>query len=86
MNKAKPQLHCNGKCGMIKKLQQEEKKDQENPERKGENKNEIILYTKSFFASVPTQYLIVTKTKKLLPSSDGKSIDRTFDIFHPPQA
>ena len=79
-------MHCNGKCGMIKKLQQEEKKDQENPERKGENKNEIILYTKSFFASVPTQYLIVTKTKKLLPSSDGKSIDRTFDIFHPPQA
>lgn len=79
-------MHCNGKCQMMKKLQQEEKKDQENPERKAENKNEIILSTKSFFANVPTQYLIDSKSKKLLPSSDGKSIDRSFDIFHPPQA
>ena len=71
---------------MMKKLQQEEKKDQENPERKSENKNEIILSTKSFFSSVPTQYLIESKSKKLLASSDGKSIDRSFAIFHPPQA
>jgi hypothetical protein len=85
-NKAKPKMHCNGKCQMMKKLQQEEKKDQENPERKSENKNEIILSTKSFFATIPTQYLIDSKSKKLLPSSDGKSIDRSFDIFHPPQA
>jgi hypothetical protein len=85
-NKARPKMHCNGKCQMMKKLQQEEKKDQENPERKAENKNEIILSTKSFFANVPTQYLIDSKSKKLLPSSDGKSIDRSFDIFHPPQA
>jgi hypothetical protein len=85
-NKARPKLHCNGKCQMMKKLQQEEKKDQENPERKSENKNEIILSTKSFFATVSTQYLIDSKSKKQLPSSDGKSINRSFDIFHPPQA
>jgi hypothetical protein len=85
-NKARPKMHCNGKCQMMKKLQQEEKKDQENLERKSENKNEIILSTKSFFASVPTQYLIESKSKKLLASSDGKSIDRSFAIFHPPQA
>jgi hypothetical protein len=79
-------MHCNGKCQMMKKLQQEEKKDQENPERKSENKTEIILSTKSFFATVPTQCFIISNSKKLLPSSDGKSIDRSFDIFHPPQA
>ncbi len=71
---------------MMKKLQQEEKKDQENPERKAENKNEIVLSTKSFFATVPAQYSINSKSKKLLPYSKGKSIDRSFDIFHPPQA
>lgn len=27
-NKSKPQLHCNGKCQMMKKLKQEENKDQ----------------------------------------------------------
>ena len=84
-NKAKPKMHCNGKCQMMKKLQQEEKKDQENPERKSENKNEVVLSTKSFFATIPTQYLIESISKNLLPSSDGKSIDRSFDIFHPPQ-
>jgi hypothetical protein len=34
VNKAKPKMNCNGKCQMMKKLQEEEKKDQENPDRK----------------------------------------------------
>lgn len=34
---------------MMKKLKQEEKKDEQNPERKAENKNEILLSSKSFF-------------------------------------
>ena len=34
VNNAKPKLHCNGKCQMMKKLQQEEKNDQQAPERK----------------------------------------------------
>lgn len=79
-------MHCNGKCQMMKKLEQEEKKDQENPERKSENKNEIILSTKSFFATVSAQFILLRKSKKILPSSEGKSIDHSFDIFHPPQA
>ncbi len=79
-------MHCNGKCQMMKKLQQEEKNEQENQERKAENRIEIALSTKSFFATAPIQYLILSSSKKLSPSSDGKSIDRSFDIFHPPQA
>jgi hypothetical protein len=86
INKAKAWLHCNGKCQLMKKLRQEEKKNEENPERKSENKNEIILSTKSFFATVPVHHLIQTKSKQLLPASDGKSMDRSFAIFHPPQA
>ncbi|GGH63615.1 hypothetical protein HNQ91_002485 [Filimonas zeae] len=41
-NKNKPQLKCGGKCQLHKKLQQEESKDEENPERKLENKTEIF--------------------------------------------
>ena len=85
-NKARPQMHCNGKCQMMKKLQGEEKKDQENPERKSENKNEVVLFSKSFFAINLTVHIIITKAVKLLPASDGNSIDRSLDIFHPPQA
>jgi len=40
INKARLNMHCNGKCQMMKKLEQEEKNDQENLERKAENKKE----------------------------------------------
>ncbi len=85
-NKARPKLHCNGKCQMMKKLQQEEKKDQENPERKSENKSVLILSTKSFYATAPTYSLLAAQVKILLPYINGKATDRSLDIFHPPQA
>jgi len=84
-NKARPEMHCNGKCQMMKKLQQEEKKDQENPERKAENKNEITLSSRSFFADVPLYIAQLTSIEKISSHSNGEIIDRCFDIFHPPQ-
>jgi hypothetical protein len=82
-NKAKPKMHCNGKCQMMKKLQQEEKKDQENPERKGENKNEIVLSSKSFFTTVSNYRIHLTK--RLYPTLQSpKETDRSFEVFHPP--
>lgn len=47
-NKQKSNLHCNGKCQMIKKLNQEEKKEQQTPERKIEKS--FTLYCETFFA------------------------------------
>ena len=32
-NKAKPMMHCNGRCQMMKKLKQEENKEKQNPGR-----------------------------------------------------
>jgi negative regulator of genetic competence, sporulation and motility len=85
VNKAKPKMQCNGKCQMMKKLQQEEKKDQENPERKAENKNEIILSSKSFYAVVNTTYK-VTIIKQAFPQiADDYSYNCTSNIFHPPK-
>lgn len=82
-NKAKPQLNCCGKCQLKKKLNQEEKSDQQNPERKGENKNEVLsskFYTpqvSAFYASVTTTYSILQ-----IPSIT----DRASNIFRPPCA
>lgn len=68
---------------MMKKLQQEEKKDQENPERKGENKNEIVLSSKSFFTTVSNYRIHLTK--RLYPTLQSpKETDRSFEVFHPP--
>lgn len=85
-NKARPKMHCNGKCQMMKKLKQEEKKDQENPERKSENKNEVLLSSKSFFASLVIPALQLKPIKKYPGTFNAISTDRSLDIFHPPQA
>ena len=41
-NKKKPQMRCQGKCQMMKKLEQQEKDNQSFPERKLENKQEVL--------------------------------------------
>jgi hypothetical protein len=84
-NKARPKMDCNGKCQMMKKLIAEEKKDQENPERKSENRNEILLYSKSFFASTTIPPIELIASQKMPSQSDGNPIDFSFDIFHPPK-
>jgi len=82
INKAKPKMHCNGKCQMMKKLQQEEKKDQQDPDRKGENKLNV-LSSKSFFTTVPFYriYFVKREYPTLLSPKETK---RSFEIFHPP--
>src|SRR5687768_4805973 len=80
-NKARPQLHCKGKCQMMKKLQQEEKKDQSNPERKMENKNEVIAERSFYTALVCNAEVIISQ----YPSFNiGTPIDMSGDFFHPP--
>jgi hypothetical protein len=41
-NRGRPALHCEGKCYLCKKVRKEEKKDQENPERRAENRFESL--------------------------------------------
>lgn len=85
-NKDKPWLHCNGKCQMRKQLQQENKNDQENPERKADGKNEITLSSKSFFATVAYAPVAVHGRLYITPRCIGHAADRAMAIFHPPQA
>jgi hypothetical protein len=86
-NKARPMMHCNGKCQMMKKIKQEEKKDQENPERKAENKNEIVLSSKSFAPLLPKlSYLEITTKLQYPQAENGYSFNPSNSIFHPPKA
>ena len=84
-NKAIPTMHCNGKCQMMKKILQEEKKDQENTQRR-ENLKHEVLSSKSFFATITTPDSKSILANKIPSISDGSSLDRCFDIFHPPKA
>lgn len=81
-NKDKPQLHCNGQCQMTKQLEKENKKDQTNPDRKSENKVEVIS-SKSFYAEIDIESTPNTNQYSLHYNA-GNPIQRSASIFHPP--
>jgi hypothetical protein len=83
-NKDKPMMHCCGKCQLRKKLLQEEK-DKQNPDRRAENKNEVVLSSKSFFATVSpiTSYELDIQHPHY---SEAKERTMPRSIFHPPGA
>ena len=81
-NKARPGMHCKGKCQMMKKLKEEEKKEQETPGRKTELKIEV-LSSRSFFTHLP-----IEKTHSSSRYSPYYLIDlpkpAPGSVFHPP--
>ena len=80
-NKARPAMHCNGKCQMMKKLQQEEKRDQRSSERKAESKIQVIS-SKSFFAGLPQA--IFAGGRCYADIHIHKPIDRGYTLLRPP--
>jgi hypothetical protein len=81
VNKDKPKLGCNGKCHLKKQLSNEEKKDQQNPDRKGDNKDEV-LSSKSFFGAITFTYSIISHQHYI--QSDNSTVQRSRTFFHPP--
>lgn len=83
-NKDKPKLHCNGKCQLMKKIKQQEKKEQQqDPLRKISYKN-IVISSRSFFATILVMGFNSKITYSLLNITN--TVDRSSGIFHPPQA
>ena len=81
VNKAKPKLHCNGKCQMMKKLKDEEKKQQDQSGRKADVKDEV-LSSKSFFTSI--QETIISCNQNYGLTSDDIPANEGNGMFHPP--
>jgi hypothetical protein len=85
INKARPAMHCNGKCQVMKKIQEEEKKDQENAERKDAGKGNKLTCSNAFLttlqspSSTELPVIIISRNKA------GYCFDRSLDIFHPPR-
>ena len=81
INKYRPQLHCNGQCQLMKKLQQQERKEQKNPELKLENKTEIVS-ARSFFPVL--SFVSSEEQIQHFSFSDTRTIEQSRFIFHPP--
>lgn len=84
INKSKPALHCKGKCQMVKKIQEEEKKESNLPQRKSENKIEVFTaHTGLFYVEPP----VADFTTPVMAYHKRYALkDMSFDFFHPPQA
>lgn len=83
VNKARPQLHCNGKCQMMKKILEQEKKEQgQPPELKLAAKTDA-LSSRSFFPVYHTPVIAHTGRQMLLLTI-GMPVDRPVSLFHPP--
>jgi hypothetical protein len=82
VNKAKPKMHCNGKCQVMKKMQEDEKKQQENQSRKWDNKI-TVLSSKSFFCTIDCKAIPVLKPAQIQNVLLVKDI--SLSVFHPPQ-
>ena len=82
VNKAKPMMHCNGKCQMLKKMKKQDGENGSNAPVPKFNQSEVVLSSKSFFPS-----LSVIKTKSIaLFYSHRESFTSNYvaSIFHPP--
>src|SRR4249919_3962619 len=81
-NKMQPMMHCNGKCQMMKKFKAEEKRQQQNPERRTENKNEVVS-SNSFFPTVGIQYSASSDVPSPIDYTSFP-VGNNPAVFHPP--
>lgn len=82
VNKARPQLHCDGKCQMAKKIKAEEERDQKDPLKA--SLSEIVLINEHHFVYIAPEFTGAALIKKRFPYSIGHPVDRTRSQFHPP--
>lgn len=81
INKNKPELHCNGKCFLMKKLKQAQDKEQKQ-ERQAQKTQiqDAVVVTQQVFK----QY-VLAESKLHIPASMGMPQSIKNSIFHPPQ-
>lgn len=83
VNKARPQLHCDGKCQMAKKIKAEEERDQKDP-LKGSSFSEVVLIHQDHFIRIQPVFIAATHKVDLFPFTMGYPLDRSRSYFHPP--
>ncbi len=79
-NVAKPELECNGKCYLMKKLKEDEK-------QKGNDKivvSEVLLYFQSQTIEIVKEHCFIEQEKHFFELPEVKTNGFQSDVFHPP--
>lgn len=81
-NKALPQLHCNGKCQLMKKIREQQEKERgPAPELKVAAKSDLIPPGTSFNLA---PFKMEEKNRVFFACSIGVPVDRPSGLFRPP--
>ena len=81
-NRDKPMMHCHGRCQLRKRLNRDANQDKENPERKADNKQEILFCNDiAQLTAKPVRSCFFQPYRAIV---SAQPIDRSQDIFHPP--
>ena len=83
-NRSKPKCCCHGKCQLRKRLNKDTNEDKQSNERKSSKESEVVS-SNSFSIDIPTP-VFKEQSITYTNSSDGKAIDKSYSIFHPPGA
>lgn len=76
-------MHCDGKCQLMKKIEEQERKEQgQPPEMKYASKIDVLSSKSSFLLSL--DILITAGKSYFLTTNSGWPVDQPVSIFHPP--
>jgi hypothetical protein len=82
VNKARPKMHCNGKCQMMKKLAEEENQNSTNNNSSKIRLQELVFSAEMNTPVPPAVSYITLSYSEVRPIL--KHISPTVSIFHPP--
>ncbi len=83
INKARTELHCNGKCQVAKELKQQEEREHQSPTGENNYKSPVFLFSGSGFTTAPAIWLSVSiPIFPVFQDTYTKSV--SLPVFHPP--
>lgn len=82
INKAKPMLHCNGKCQMLKKLKRQNTGAASDAPVPPFSQFEVVLSSKSYFPNI--EFIVFCTKRKYNSFNSSFFSNYRGTIFHPP--
>lgn len=82
-NRDRPKFQCKGRCVLMKKMKEEQKKERESPGNLKIEVTSLDLSSKTFFATT-TVPAVVSSNSYYPAKNTGTPVDRSVDVFHPP--
>ncbi len=83
VNKAKPMMHCNGKCQMLKKMKKQESDNSSGANAPKYNQPDFVLSSKSFFPTI--EFTTIANSNTFYIQHQSKFTCNYFvSIFRPP--